>query len=299
VAAAQAEAPKETIRTAIFNPARATIRRFDRGPFSYRAGQPLSEFLLFFDRAPAAGGEPKFEIVSSVVRLRESKCFAASKGALTCLTCHDPHQIPRSEEAARHYNGVCQRCHASTLDRLVAVGGHTSAADCISCHMPKRRTDDVVHAVITDHWIQRRKPQDLLAAIPESHETEQTAYHGEVVPYYPKSLSGADGLYLAVAQVRHASNLEPGIQQLSSEIDRQKPANAEFYFTLGEAWQDKGKSDQHFRLAFGWCAPRWPFACAGCRRGRKTNAAVPGHSLGKRETNTLDLPENQLVKFLS
>jgi hypothetical protein len=96
----------------------ATIRRFDRGPFSYRAGQPLSEFLLFFDRAPAAGGEPKFEIVSSVARLREWTCFAASKGALTCLTCHDRHQIPRGEEAARHYNGVCQRCHASALDRL-------------------------------------------------------------------------------------------------------------------------------------------------------------------------------------
>ncbi len=29
----------------------AAIRRFDRGPFSYHAGQPLSGFLLFFDRA--------------------------------------------------------------------------------------------------------------------------------------------------------------------------------------------------------------------------------------------------------
>src|ERR1700683_3033719 len=32
----------------------AAIRRFDRGPFSYHAGQPLSDFLLYFDRAAAA-----------------------------------------------------------------------------------------------------------------------------------------------------------------------------------------------------------------------------------------------------
>ena len=27
--------------------------------------------------------------------------------------------------------------------------------DCVACHMPKTRTDDAVHIVITDHRIQR------------------------------------------------------------------------------------------------------------------------------------------------
>ena len=32
--------------------------------------------------------------------------------------------------------------------------------------MPKRCTDDVIHAVMTDHYIQRHKPnRDLLAAL--------------------------------------------------------------------------------------------------------------------------------------
>jgi tetratricopeptide (TPR) repeat protein len=265
VRAAQALGSRnEDIRRTILNPARlsgdrqlevcmqchlqttslrlpAAVRRFDRGPFSYRAGQPLTDFLLFFDRRPAPGSQPKFEIVSSVVRLRESQCFLQSKGALTCLTCHNPHQIPRGEEATRHYSSVCRQCHSSTLDSLVAAGRHNSAADCVSCHMPKRRTDDVVHAVITDHLIQRQRPsRDLLAEIPEFHETEQTAYRGEVVPYYPKPLPPAGALYLAVAQVEHASNLSEGIQQLTNEIDKQKPAGADFYFTLGEAWRNKG-----------------------------------------------------------
>jgi predicted CXXCH cytochrome family protein len=273
-AQAQGARRQEDIRGAIVNPARlsgdrqmevcmqchlqttslrlpAAIRRFDRGPFSYRAGEPLGDFLLFFDRAAVtatitAGSQSKFEIVSSVIRLRESRCFLQSKGALTCLTCHNPHRIPRGEEAARHYNAVCRQCHSSGFDSLVAAAKHTSATDCVSCHMPKRRTDDVVHAVITDHLIQLRKPSDLLAEIPEFHENEKTAYHGEVVPYYPKPLppTGGNQLYLAVAQVQHESNLSQGIEQLTREIEKQKPGRAEFYFALGEAWRNKGEASK-------------------------------------------------------
>src|ERR1700722_11875447 len=121
----------------------AAIRQFNRAPFSYRAGQPLSDFMLFFDRAAASANKPKFEIVSSVARLRESRCFLQSKGALTCLTCHNPHQAPRGEEATLHYAAACRQCHSGAFNSLVAAAKHTAAPDCVSCHMPKRRTDDV------------------------------------------------------------------------------------------------------------------------------------------------------------
>src|SRR5258708_4089223 len=141
--------------------------------------------MLHFDQAPA---NDKFEIASAAYRLRRSECFLKSplgrQGALLCTTCHNPHDIPRGEAAARHYTQVCRQCHSNTFDQLVASGRHSTSADCIGCHMPKRRTDDVVHVVMTDHYIQRRKPAgDLLAPIAERRETDDTGYRGEVVLY--------------------------------------------------------------------------------------------------------------------
>lgn len=204
------------------------IRRFDRGPFSYRPGEPLGDFMIFFDHAPGAGRDDKYEIVNSAYRLRKSQCFLRSNGALTCLTCHNPHAIPHGPEAAAHYNGVCRQCHA-------APHKHTADAACVDCHMPKRRTEDVVHAVMTDHLIQRRPPANPLADLPERHETDDTAYHGEVVVYYPSPLlpERDRALYTAVAQRRTA--------QLDAAIGRWRPDRAEFYLELGDAWRDQGQ----------------------------------------------------------
>jgi len=200
-----------------------SIRRFDRGPFSYRPGEPLSAFMLAYDHAPGTGRDGKFEIVSSAYRLRKSQCFLQSKGTLTCTTCHNPHDIPHSPTAADHYNSICRQCHI-----VVRAKNHPATENCIDCHMPKRRTEDVVHAVMTDHLIQRRPAGNLLAEIPERHDFE---YRGEVVPY-----GDADELYTAVAQVSAKSNLDTGIPRLESAIAQRKPSQAEFYLEMGDAY---------------------------------------------------------------
>src|SRR5205807_1392849 len=43
--------------------------RFGRSSFSYRPGEPLGDFKLYFDHAPAAGRNGKFEIAGAVYRL--------------------------------------------------------------------------------------------------------------------------------------------------------------------------------------------------------------------------------------
>jgi len=211
------------------------IRRFDRGPFSYRPGEPLSAFQLSFDHAPGSGREGKFEIVNSVYRLRQSKCFLESKGELGCTTCHNPHDIRHGEQAADSYNKVCARCHAASQ---IAAPSHPSGANCVGCHMPKRRAEDVVRVVMTDHLIQRRPPANPLAEFPEKHGSG-VEYKGEVVPYGDK-----DDLYTAVAQVTHKSNLDVGIPRLQAEIAKAKPQRPEFSMELGDALQRAGRPDE-------------------------------------------------------
>lgn len=228
-----------------------SIQRYNRGPFAYRPGEPLSADWLFFDHAPGTGREEKFEIVNAVYRMRRSKCYIANPNALQCTSCHNPHEAPRGEAATRHYDAACRNCHGSDFNRAVSAGKHTPATGCADCHMPKRRTEDVVHAVATDHYIQRKKPAgDLLADRAERHESGANVYRGEVKLYYPDKLppTPENDLYLALAQVVNNSNLSAGIDRLSKEIKRQPSARPEFYLGLAEAWRNSGQPAQALPL---------------------------------------------------
>jgi Flp pilus assembly protein TadD len=181
-------------------------------PFSFTPGEPLANFELVFDHAPGAGHDDKFEIVnSSAYRLRKSPCFLGSKGAMTCTTSHDPHTT------VANYSNACRKCHPG-----MSAGHPRAATECISCHMPRRQTDDVVNAMMTDHWIQHRPPpRDLTKARP---------YRGEVVPCYP-----SPPLYLAVAQVALQNNAVEGAARLSRQLAQLRPREPEFYMVLGQA----------------------------------------------------------------
>jgi tetratricopeptide (TPR) repeat protein len=109
--------------------------------------------------------------------------------------------------------------------------------------MPKRRTQDGVHAVMTDHYIQSRKPdRDLVADIPERTGAE-TVYDGEESPYYPQPFPATpqSELYLGVAQVHADNNAERGIPRLANAIDKYHPEQAESYVELGDALRHNGK----------------------------------------------------------
>ena len=244
--AAKRGAALEAVRQAIVNPARLSVERqmevclqchlettsaplphsllrYGRGTYSYRPGEPIQDYMLHFDHAPGSGYDEKFEVVNAVYRLRKSPCFEKSDGRLTCTTCHDVHNIPRGEEAVRHYSAVCQSCHGSARKE-----SHTGFTECLSCHMPKRHTDDAPRITMTDHLIRRR---------PGATGQPKGPYRGDVVLYYPPELSRTpEGeLYLAVAQVKDGSNLAAGIPRLERAIRKHRPARGEFYYELAEA----------------------------------------------------------------
>jgi tetratricopeptide (TPR) repeat protein len=217
----------------------AVLQRFDRGAFSYIPGQPLVDFAIHFDHAPGTGHEGKFEAVSSFYRLRQSRCFLQSGGKMECATCHDPHNVPHGDEALRHYSSICSQCHTSAHPAGVAA----TAADCITCHMPKRRVDDAPHVIMTDHLIQRRAPANALVEFAERPAEE---YRGEVVPYYPPPLpqTPQNALYRAVAQVGLGNNVAAGLPEMVRLLNQIQPQEAEFYMVLGDGWKSAGKPEE-------------------------------------------------------
>src|SRR5207248_478448 len=133
--------------------------------------------------------------------------------------------------------------HAATTLQRTAAAPHATGADCVSCHMPKRRTDDVVHVVMTDHLIQRQKPAgDLLAPKAEVIESAADRYQGEIVPYYPAPLADTpeNALYTAAAQIRNRRNLKEGLPRLKRLLEQYHPAQAGFYAELAQGYGAAG-----------------------------------------------------------
>jgi len=213
-----------------------SMRRFDRSFYSYQPGEPLGDYVAHFDHAPGTGHDAKFEIVSAAYRLRQSACFQGLE-AMTCLSCHNPHDRPEPAARAARYRSQCLECHSANLD-----AEHAARQNCVACHMPLRRTEDVVHVAMTDHKIARRPPPgDLLAARPEKTEAEQV-YRGPVVQAYPPADEDLRDVYWAIAQVKERANLGPGLERLQQILDKGEADSATAWFELAEKLAEQGRS---------------------------------------------------------
>lgn len=216
------------------------FRRSGRPVFSFKPGESLADYIVHFDLGDPDSEHPldRFEIDSAGYRMRQSACFRLSRGAMTCTTCHDPHRRLRGEQAVSHYRERCLSCHNRPSP---AVHGETPPGDCTACHMPKRRAQDVVHAVMTDHLIQKGPPgPNLLAPLQEDHSA------GEEQPllYFPQSLSGWErDLYLGMAEVQTPGNLRQGLDRLTAALERKSASFAEPYVKLAMAQARIGAYD--------------------------------------------------------
>jgi tetratricopeptide (TPR) repeat protein len=97
-----------------------------------------------------------------------SRCYTESQGALSCVTCHNPHED--AQKSTSFYERKCLACHSSKTQQAPRDGTRpielsqeiprtpcpvNAESDCLKCHMPEQKTV-VPHTPFTDHHIRVR-----------------------------------------------------------------------------------------------------------------------------------------------
>jgi len=219
--------------------------------FGYRPGLPLETHRSVY--VPQQVHEQIIEVGDSPQRLSLSRCFRESNGALTCITCHDPHYSIKTFTAA-HYNGRCLSCHS--LDSLSArrlAPPHTSPDGCVSCHMNRTGSDNTLHGVSnTDHWIRTnaRATQidwSLLRLPPDRKETVA------LIPFLDRPDEGSSVrrgmayLYYFREHDNRPRYLDSTLRYLEPAIHA-GPRDMQSYYTLGEAYHELGRHRDAVRM---------------------------------------------------
>ena len=120
-----------------------------------RPGHPLDETLSILMIPPTRDSPPAADHVQHYYSMTLSKCYRATSGRLSCISCHDPHIEPTHEEAPAYFAAKCLTCHTNQSCKLpiAARMQRTPANDCIGCHMPKRDIQVISHSSATNHRI--------------------------------------------------------------------------------------------------------------------------------------------------
>jgi len=123
-----------------------------------RPGKPLDEWLTILMVPPTRAEPPTEDHVEHYYSMSLSKCYRASEGKMSCITCHDPHVQPSREEAPAYFAAKCMTCHTNQSCKLnIEARMQTKPANnCIGCHMPKRDIPTISHSSATNHRIVAR-----------------------------------------------------------------------------------------------------------------------------------------------
>ena len=221
-----------------------SILREGEAAFAYRPSEPLAAHLALFNVEAEDPGT--IGVISHADRLQQSPCFQES-AAMTCTTCHDPHEGFRSKGPA-YFNATCLDCHASDplqeqMPTAELRAQHEPDADCFSCHMPKVEADDAPHSSFTDHYIRVVRAEDRLQG--QVTEVDEVV---ELDSYFPRDAEGAEGeVYEGMAYViygRQQQDLDAtarGVRLLEAALP-QAPHISEGHYLLGFARMQLGQT---------------------------------------------------------
>jgi len=246
------KAPLEEIKNSIVNPARLPtlqrdsvcfqchmlpavaligIRHFDRADYSFRPGESVTDYMVHVDaNDPSRPDTQRFEINHHAYRLTKSKCFQQSEGKLTCISCHNPHQKVSQEDRIAHFSPKCLKCHKKHNTEYISYSIPND--DCTTCHMPKTRTQDVVHVVMTDHLIQKnsKTEHERLAPLNE-RETNIDRLEFLMPEHSPQGAMGE--IYKSITLLR-ATTTANAVDYLKKQLQKVQLDNVLPYFDLAK-----------------------------------------------------------------
>ncbi len=148
--------------------ARVLLPKKDYGAF--RPSMPLLRTVAIIGLPDAAKDADLLEHHSS---MKLSRCYQATSGKLSCLTCHDPHEQPEKAGAATYFRAKCLGCHSGSSCKLSLPARRKTMPpdDCIGCHMPKRGVAQISHSALTNHRIPARPGAGASVAAPPPDST--------------------------------------------------------------------------------------------------------------------------------
>lgn len=221
------------------------VRRPERGTYGHRSGVPFDDYAVFVDHSPDRQAD-RFQINHHPYRLRMSRCFTESNGALNCLTCHDPHQkVPEADRIA-HYRTACLTCHVFDDCDTAAMQVESSSldnVDCLSCHMVQRRTQDVINVALTDHLIRREPPATDLTR-PANRPPAVAPSQRSAFTFDGPATVDEDERYTALAACG-SSNAPEGMRYLQALLSKEdRDVDAKF-FLAGSLWNSGQEDEAH------------------------------------------------------
>jgi hypothetical protein len=130
----------------------------------FRPGTPLDHVMAIFaaPQDPKRGSAPISPLLEHFSLMSLSKCYTATKGRMSCLTCHDPHVQPTTN-TVEYYRQKCLTCHSEQSCRLPLHDRELKAPsdDCQGCHMPKQPVIGIAHSILTSHRIVKTPEEEF------------------------------------------------------------------------------------------------------------------------------------------
>jgi len=256
--------------TSIVNPARISPRLADdicmfchqwgdarilqpgKDYMDFRPGTPFYQTLALFRRPlredqraeadrletlPPVRGSMETPLWWKNSLVRMSKCYQASDGRLTCITCHSIHHPSTPENRVAYYRDKCLTCHREASCKLPVAERmrQQPANDCVGCHMPKREVAGIAHSSDTNHRIVRHAGQPL----PDTAFEQPTAdLPGLLCLNKPKD-SANEPIPLVTKLNAYAELMgkDPSLREyglaLMEQLSHPAPADAKVLFRLG------------------------------------------------------------------